>query len=106
MTIVAESNSGKTTFAMDIIARNSDNGRKCMYVNLEFDIRTMRRSRWLWINKKKKRNLTDLDPLTSEEQKNMDAYVDNNIDKFDHHNNPNGMELDDMVKFIIDKSEE
>jgi KaiC/GvpD/RAD55 family RecA-like ATPase len=50
ITVVAESNSGKTTFAMDIINRNSKLGRKCFYINLEFAIDTMRKSRWLWLS--------------------------------------------------------
>jgi arsenate reductase-like glutaredoxin family protein len=53
---------------MDIIQANSKRGKKCYYINLEFAIETMWRSRWLYLNKKNKRNLTDIDPLTDEEK--------------------------------------
>jgi hypothetical protein len=74
---------------MDTIAKNSKLGRKCFYINLEFAIETMRKSRWLWLNKKKKENLTDLNPLTEEEEKEMNKYVEENLKKFDYYNNAN-----------------
>lgn len=103
VTVVAESNSWKTTFAMDIIKENSTKyNRKCLYINLEFPIETVRKQRWLFINKKKKRNLTDLDPLTDEEQHDMDEYVKSNLSKFDYYNNPNGIELSKLVDLIVE----
>jgi len=104
VTIVAESNSGKTTFAMDIIDRNSKLGKKCFYINLEFAIETMRKSRWLWLNWKKKENLTDLAPLSEEEEKQMDSYVKQNLKKFDYYNNPNWISLTDLEKLISEKA--
>ena len=86
ITVVAESNSWKTTFAMDIINKNSKLGRKCFYINLEFAIETMRKSRWLWLNWKKKENLTDLNPLSENEEKAMNDYVSENLKKFDYYN--------------------
>jgi hypothetical protein len=74
---------------MDTIAKNSKLGRKCFYINLEFAIETMRKSRWLWLNGKKKENLTDLNPLTEEEEKEMNKYVEENLKKFDYYNNAN-----------------
>lgn len=106
VTIVAESNSWKTTFAMDIIKKNSDIWRKCYYINLEFAIETMWQNRWLWLNKKTKRNLTDLDPLTSEEKTYMDNYVNKNLKKFDYYNNPKWIELEELANLIIKKKEE
>lgn len=105
-TIVAESNSWKTTFAMDIIQKNAERWKKCFYINLEFAIETMRQSRWLYINKKKKRNMTDIDPLTPEEKTAMDSYVDKKLKQFDYHNNPNGMKIEDIVAMILEKREE
>lgn len=104
VTIVAESNSGKTTFAMDIIDKNSKLGRKCFYINLEFAIETMRKSRWLWFNNKKKENLTDLAPLTPEENKQMNDYVSENLKKFDYYNNPNWISLSNLNWLISEKA--
>jgi len=106
VTVVAESNSGKTTFAMDIIDKNSKLGRKCFYINLEFAIDTMRKSRWLWLNWKKKENLTDLNPLTPEEEKQMNDYVSENLKKFDYYNDPNWISLANLNKLISEKAME
>lgn len=104
ITVVAESNSGKTTFAMDIINRNSKLGRKCFYINLEFAIDTMRKSRWLWLNWKKKENLTDINPLSPEEEKQMNDYVSENLKKFDYYNNANWLTLEELVLLINEKA--
>lgn len=104
ITVVAESNSGKTTFAMDIINRNSKLGRKCFYINLEFAIDTMRKSRWLWLNWKKKENLTDINPLSPEEEKQMNDYVNENLKKFDYYNNANWLTLEELVLLINEKA--
>ena len=104
ITVVAESNSWKTTFAMDIINRNSKLGRKCFYINLEFAIDTMRKSRWLWLNWKKKENLTDINPLSPEEEKQMNDYVNENLKKFDYYNNANWLTLDELVLLINEKA--
>jgi RecA/RadA recombinase len=106
VTIVARSNSGKTTFAMDIIQANAKRGKKCFYINLEFAIKTMWENRWLFINGKKKRNLTDLDPLSDEDRSKMDKYVDDKLKQFEYHNEPKGMELDKLVDLLIEKNNE
>jgi hypothetical protein len=49
----------------------------------------MWRNRRLFINGKKKRNLTDLEPLTAEESLYMDTYVDKKLKQFDYFNEPN-----------------
>ena len=100
VTIVAESNSWKTTFAMDIISKNAERGIKWFYINLEFPIRTMWESRWLWMNWKTKRNLTDLEPLTEQEQLKLDAYVERQLNKFDYFNNPEWIDLKDLIELI------
>lgn len=104
VTVVAESNSGKTTFAMDIIDKNSKLGRKCFYINLEFAIDTMRKSRWLWLNWKKKENLTDLNPLSESEEKKMNDYVSENLKKFDYYNDPNWISIANLNKLISEKA--
>lgn len=106
VTIVAESNSWKTTFAMDMITRNANLWKKCFYINLEFPIETMRESRWLEFNWKRKRNLTDIEPLTKEECIRKDKYVKEKLDQFDYYNNPDGMELEELSKLIIEKEEQ
>lgn len=104
--MIAQSNSGKTSFAMDMIQTNASRGKKCFYINLEFDIRTMWESRWLFLNGKKKRNLTDIDPLAPDDRARMDRYVDDKLKQFVYYNSPKGMSLEDLVTLIIDKSNE
>jgi len=103
MTVVAASNSWKTTFAMDIIQVNASRWKKCYYINLEFPIETMREGRRLFINNKKKRNLTDIDPLSDDDRVKMDIYVQQKLKQFDYYNNPNGMAIEDIVQMIIDR---
>lgn len=100
--IAAESNSWKTTFAMDMIDRNSKRGKKCFYMNFEFSIETMWMSRWLWENWKPKSALTDVSPLTEQEQVDLDCYVKDKLLQFDYYNNPNG----DTIENIIAKIEQ
>jgi hypothetical protein len=71
-----------------MISRNSKNGVKGFYINLEFPIETMWQSRWLWLHGKTKRNLTDLDPLSSDEIKDLENYVNTNLSKFKFYNSP------------------
>lgn len=104
VTVVAETNSWKTTFAMDIIDRNSKLGKKGFYINLEFAIETVRQQRWLFNHWKSKINLSDLSPLTDMEQRDMEEYVQTNLKKFDYYNNPNGISLDNLLKLIEQKA--
>lgn len=99
-TIIAESNSWKTTFALDMIARNAEHGVKWFYINLEFPIETMWQSRWLWFNNKTKRNLTDLAPLTKEEIKDLEDYVNRQLSKFKYYNNPTWISLQKLEQVI------
>lgn len=99
-TIIAESNSWKTTFALDMISRNSKNGVKGFYINLEFPIETMWQSRWLWLHGKTKRNLTDLDPLSSDEIKDLENYVNTNLSKFKFYNSPTWISLQKLEQVI------
>jgi len=106
VTIIAESNSWKTTFAMDIIQTNANRGKKWFYINLEFDIRTMWQSRWIWLNWKKKRNLTDIAPLSKKDKKDMDDYVDKKLKQFDYYNRPDWIWLEELIDYIIQKDKE
>ena len=99
-TIIAESNSWKTTFALDMIDRNSKKGIKGFYFNLEFPIETMWQSRWLWFHGKTKKDLTTDGTLTDEEIKDMENYVNTNLNKFKYHNKPNGISLQNLEQII------
>ena len=104
VTIVAETNSGKTTFAMDLLKRNSSLGRKCFYINLEFDIRNVWKDKWLWFHWKSKTNLTDLDPLTKEEIEDMNQYIEQNLKLFDSYSNVRWLGLQELEVLIEEKA--
>lgn len=106
VTVVAPSNSWKTTFAMDIIKRNSSNWKKCFYINLEFDISTVPTNRRLWQHWKNKVYLTDLYQLSDEEKENLDKYVTDYLSQFDYYNNPEWIELSKLGSLIKKKTEE
>ena len=99
-TIIAESNSWKTTFALDMISRNAKRWVKWYYINLEFPIETMRESRWLRLHNKSKMNLTNLDPLSEEEIKDLERYVNEQLGRFEYYNNPSWIDLDMLLKVI------
>lgn len=99
-TIIAESNSWKTTFALDMIAKNSENGVKWFYINLEFPIETMWQSRRLWFHNKTKRDLTQNWNLTEDEIKDMESYINNNLSKFKYYNSPNWIWLQKLIQII------
>lgn len=104
--VYSKSNSGKTTMCMNMIKQNAKLGRKSFYINLEFDIRTVARNRWLFDNGKSKINLTDLEPLTDDEQMRMDLFITNYLNSFDYYNAPQGIDLDWLVDKIVEKYEE
>lgn len=101
--LVAKTNSWKTTFAMNILQANAEIGKKWFYVNLEFDIRTVAKHRWMAINGKTKRNLTDLDPLDEEEQYRMEKYIEAYLRNFDYYNNPEWLDIDELVELLLNK---
>ncbi len=103
VTIVAESNSWKTTFAMDMLQRNIKRGKKCFYINLEFWIDQVAIGNWLFMNNKRKRNLTDIEPLTQEEQKSLNEYIKKYLARFDHYNNPAWITLQELVDMLVEK---
>lgn len=99
-TIIAESNSWKTTFALDMIARNAKKWIKGFYINLEFPIETMWQSRWLWFNWKTKKDLTEDWTLTDAEIQDMEKYVNSNLSKFKYYNSPNWISLQKLEQII------
>lgn len=105
VTLVAETNSWKTTFAMDMITRNTNRWRKWLYINLEFPAETVWKNKWLWVHGKTKQNLSDLAPLSDQEEKEMNAYVEEKMKTFETYSNPNWMDLQDLEKLIYEKAE-
>lgn len=99
-TIIAESNSWKTTFALDMIEKNASRGVKWLYINLEFPIETMWQSRWLWFHNKTKTDLTNEWTLTKEEIADLENYVNNNLNKFKSYNSPNWISLQKLEQII------
>ena len=100
VTIIAESNSWKTTFALDMIEKNAQRWIKGYYINLEFPIETMRQGRWLWFHNKDKKSLTDLNSLTDDEIKDLEDYVNMKIGKFEYYNNPAWIDLRMLLQII------
>jgi hypothetical protein len=60
-----------------------------LYINLEFPAETVWKNRWLWIHGKTKQNLSDLAPLSDQEEKEMNAYVEEKMKTFETYSNPN-----------------
>lgn len=104
VTIIAETNAGKTTFAMDMVKRNSALWSKCLYINLEFDLRTYRQWVWLAFHNKNKRDVTDKGNLTDQEREDMEAYINTNLSQYESYSNPNGIDLDELEQLITDKA--
>ena len=99
-TIIAESNSWKTTFALDMIERNAKKWVKGFYINLEFPIETMWQSRWLWLHGKSKRDLSGEWTLTETEKKDMEKYVNEKLNQFKYYNSPNWITLPKLKQII------
>lgn len=104
--LVAETNAWKTTFAMNMLQSNKNIGKKSLYINLEFDIANVARTRRLTINGKTKRNMTDLAPLTEEEQASMDRFVAWYLSQFEYYNNPAWLSIEELIDIMLKKLEE
>lgn len=103
--IVSKTNSWKTTFAMNLLQENEKINKHWFYINLEFPIETVAKKRWLDYNNKSKIHLTDLQPLTIDEQKDMDRYVKNYISRFSYHNAPQGIAIDELIEVMLEQLE-
>lgn len=99
-TIIAESNSWKTTFALDMIERNAKKWIKWYYINLEFPIETMWQSRWLWFHWKTKRDLSVESTLTDRDKQDMKNYIEDKLNKFKYYNSPNWISLQRLEQVI------
>lgn len=107
VTIVAETNSWKTTFAMDLIDRNiKEHNRKCLYINLEFEIEQVPEKKRMDIHWKTKLNLTDIKPLTDEEQSDKIKFISEWLNRFDYYNSPTWISLEELVQLLSDKADE
>lgn len=97
-TIVAEGNSWKTTFALDMILRNTQLWSKCFYLNLEFP---------LWITFEKKRQdrhwktKISMTELTDEEQIDLKNYVNMQLSKFDN-DTLIWISIEELIKKLIE----
>lgn len=99
-TIIAEANSWKTTFALEMIDRNAELWIKWYYINLEFPIETTYERRWLWYHGKEKSDLSTSKPLTPTEQADIERYVNEQLNKYAYLSEPNGIDLDKLVQYI------
>lgn len=104
--VVAQTNSWKTTFAMNMLQANKSIGKKWFYINLEFEIAQVAQKRWLEFNNKTKKNMTDLDPLTENEKRSMEKYIKDYLSRFEYYNEPNWLELDELIELIVQKNNE
>ena len=99
-TVVAEANSWKTTFALEMIDRNAELWIKGYYINLEFPIETTYERRWLWYHNKMKSDLSSNKPLTEEEQADLEKYVNEQLGKYDYLCEPKWISLENLIKYI------
>lgn len=96
-TIVAEWNSGKTTFALDIARRNEAEWRKCFYLNLEFWLETTfqrRRQEKHWLNK------IQLTEISEQDRANLNSYVASCL-SWIHHSSEKDITLDRLKELLL-----
>lgn len=105
-TIVAEANSWKTTFALEMIDRNAEQWVKWYYINLEFPIETTYERRWLWYHGKEKSDLSTHKPLTPSEQADLERYVNEQLNKYDYLCEPKWVSLENLIRYIEIKAME
>lgn len=92
-----------TTYAMDILQAN-DSKKVWFYINLEFDIASVAKSKWLFANGKKKSDLTtNLTTLTKEEIKDMEDYVEKYLSKFKYFNNHKWCSIEELIEVMSAK---
>ena len=98
VTIVAEGNSWKTTFALDICRRNEEEGHKCFYLNLEFWLETTFQRRR---QEKHGLNKIELTQISSLDRENMNKYVKECLNWI-HHDSRKDITLDELKELLVD----
>lgn len=101
-TLIAQWNSWKTTFALDICRRNEAEWHKCFYLNLEFALETTFESRWQskhWLDK------IAFTEISKEDKVAMKAYVDNELSKI-HHETIKLITLNELLKKLLELKQE
>lgn len=102
VTLFAQGNSWKTTFALDICRRNEAEWHKCFYLNLEFALETTFESRWQskhWLGK------IEFTQISPEDKKAMKAYVDNEMSKI-HHDTKKWINIDELLEKLLELKQE
>ena len=99
-TIIAEANSWKTTFALEMIDRNAELWIKGYYINLEFPIETTYERRWLWYHGLEKSDLSVYKPLSQSDQIDLERYINEQLKKYDYLCEPKGISLENLIKYI------
>ena len=98
VTIVAEWNSWKTTFALDICRRNEAEWHKCFYLNLEFWLETTFQRRWQelhWLNK------IELTQISALDRENLNKYVQQCL-AWINHDSRKDITLDELKVLLVD----
>lgn len=98
VTIVAEWNSWKTTFALDICRRNEAEGHKCFYLNLEFWLETTFQRRWQELHNLTKIDLTKISEL---DRQNLNNYVAKCLEWI-HHDSRKSITIEELKELLID----
>ncbi len=106
VTVVAMSNTWKTTIAMDMLRYNAKKGKKWLYINCEFDIKNVPIARRLFHNWKQKSNITDIDPLSPFELQLLNKYCKDFLAQFDYLNFPWGITREDLEILLRQKEKE
>lgn len=98
-----DANVGKTTWVMDILQAN-DAKKIGFYINLEFDIKSVAQSKWLFAHDKRKRDLTDnLSSLSKDEWRDMEDYVEKYLSRFKYYNNHNWCTMEELIQVMSAK---
>lgn len=101
-TLIAQWNSWKTTFALDIVRRNEAEWHKCFYLNLEFALETTFQSRWQSVHWLDKIAFTQ---ISAEDKLAMNSYVETELSKI-HHDTMKWISLDELLNKLVELKQE
>lgn len=101
VTIVADWNAWKTTFALDMILRNTRLGSKCFYLNLEFPLGITFEKKRQDVHGKTKITMTQ---LTDAEKIDLNNYVTMQLSKFDN-DTMVWISINDLIKKLAELKE-